>query len=175
MFYTILAVILSFNVGATSFVYPCQGQSGSFRMNPDNSQGGFVADTAMVDATVFISADATVCGSATVIEGAFISDRAIISGRSTVRGNVQVAGKASVYGDAYVTNQNGERMLINDNSKIYGQAYINGSVVISGESEVYGWGKVLKFAQISGITKICGSATVRGYDILVDDQTRCPQ
>lgn len=175
MLYTILVAVLSFTASAADFVYPCQGQSGAFRTNPDNTLGGFVASTASVDATVVISPDATVCGSATVVEGAFITDRAIISGRSTVRGNVQIAGKAAVYGDAYVTNQNGERMLITDNAKIYGQAFINGSVVISGASEVFGWGKVLEFAQISGTTKVCGSNTVRGYDILVDDQTRCVQ
>ena len=175
MLYIILASFLSITLSAADFIYPCQGQSGTYRTNPDTTLGGFVADTASVDATVVISPDASVCGSATVIEGAYITDRSIIGGRSTVRGNVQIAGKASVYGDAYVTNQNGERMLITDTAKIYGQALINGSVVISGASEVFGWGKVLEFAQISGTTKVCGSSTVRRYDILVDDQTRCTQ
>ncbi len=175
MFYTVITLLLSFHINAVSFVYPCQGQAGAFRTNPDNTPGGFVAETASVDATVFITTDASVCGSATVIEGAYITDRSVIKGRATIRGNVQIAGKAAVYGDAYVTNQNGERMLVTNDSKIYGQAYINGSVIISGTSEVFGWGKVLEFAQITGNSKVCGSFTARGYDILNDDQTRCPQ
>lgn len=41
--------------------YPCNGAPGEFRLNPDSSQGGFVAFTATVDSSVVIDLEASVC------------------------------------------------------------------------------------------------------------------
>lgn len=156
-------------------IYPCNGAPGTFRVNPDNSLGGFVASTATVDASIFLTQESQICERATVVEGVKLTDRSKISGKATVRGKVLIGGRAEIFGDAYVINPAGENMVINENAKIYGKAFLQGSVIVSGSSEVFGWGKVLDFAQILGNSKICGSAIVKSYDVLTDDLSNCVQ
>ena len=68
--------------------YPCSGAPGIYRVNPDQTLGGFVAKTAIVDATVIIGQEASVCDRATLLEGAQLQDKSIVSGRATVPGDL---------------------------------------------------------------------------------------
>lgn len=155
--------------------YPCNGAPGEFRLNPDSSQGGFVAFTATVDSSVVIDLEASVCDQATVIEGAKIKHRAEVSGRATVRGGVQISNQSKIYGEAYIANFSGSDLLVEDSARIYGNAFLQGSVVVGGNSEVFGWGKVIHFAQVLGSSKVCGSAVVNDFEVLFDDESRCTQ
>lgn len=155
--------------------YPCSGAPGIYRVNPDSSQGGFVANSATIDSTVFIELEASICDQATVIEGAKVTGRAEISGRATLRGKVHVSGQAKVYGEAYLVNYSGTDLLVQGNAKIYGNSFLQGSVVVADSSEVYGWGKVINFAQVLGESKVCGSSLVKDFEVIMDDESYCAQ
>ena len=60
--------------------------------------GGWVANTATVDASAFVGSYAQVYGNARV------SGNAQVSGYARVSGNTRVSGNARVYGDAWVLN-----------------------------------------------------------------------
>jgi NDP-sugar pyrophosphorylase family protein len=171
----LLSTLLISNQSMADVVYPCSGQAGTYRTNPDASLGGFVSARAVVDETIFVTPEASICDTATVLEGAVISDRATVGGRATVKGNVLISGKAKVYGEANILNTNGEQLLVMDEAQIYGYAYLKGSVLVAGTSEVYGWAKVLKFAQVMGDSRLCGRAIANDFDVLIDDQTKCAQ
>ena len=168
----LMAPVLSF---ANNKNYPCSGASGAYHTNSDETVGGFVASTATVDPSVTIAPEASVCERATVIEGAIISGRAVITGKATVRGIVEVSEEAKVYGEAYVINNNGNRLLIDGQAHVFGQAFVQGSVIITDASEVYGWGKVLDYAQLFGESQVCGNGVVSGFSVLQDDSTYCNQ
>jgi len=155
--------------------YPCSGAPGVFRINPDDSLGGFVAHSATVDNTVFIELEASVCDQATVIEGAKVLGRAEVSGRATVRGKVEVSGRAKVFGEAYLVNYGGSDLRVEGDARIYGNGFLQGSVVVADNSEVFGWGKVVHFAQVLGHSKVCGSSLVGEFEVLIDDESYCSQ
>lgn len=155
--------------------YPCSGAPGTYRTNPDGSEGGFVANSATVDSTILLELDSSVCEKAIVIEGAKLLGRAEVSGRATVRGKVVIQDKAKVYGEAYIINPNGSELTVKDEAKIYGHGFLQGSVIVAGTSEVFGWGKVIDYAQILGNSKVCGGAVVNDFEIITDDNTNCVQ
>lgn len=171
--------LLSLSFPFTSFSqdknYPCSGAPGEFRVNPDDSLGGFVAHSATVDSSVFIELEASVCDQATVIEGAKILGRAEVSGRSTVRGKVEVSGQAKIYGEAYLVNYGGSDLLVQGDAKVYGNGFLQGSVVVADSSEVFGWGKVIHFAQVLGESKVCGSSLIGDFEVIIDDDSYCTQ
>lgn len=155
--------------------YPCSGVPGAYRANPDTTPGGFVASTATVDATIFVGPEASICERSTVIEGAKILDEAVISGTATVRGKVQVGQTSKIFGDAYLMNLGGDSMFISGSAKVYGRAFLQGSIIVSDSSEVHGWAKIIDFVQLLGSTTVCGSAIIKGFEVLTDDQSHCVQ
>ena len=68
-----------------------QDGRGPVPAHPHSNGGGWIADTATVDATARVSGDAQVYGDAQV------------SGNARVSGDAQVSGNAQVYGDAQVS------------------------------------------------------------------------
>lgn len=164
-----LGLLLSVPVYSAALNYPCRGAAGTYRTNPDNTPGGFVAATATVDATAFLGVESSVCDHSSVLEGARVLDRAEISGRAIVRGKVEVSGKSRVYGQAYLINANGEALSVTDQAKIYGNAYLQGSVKVAGTSQVFGWGRVYDYAQVLGNSRVCETFSIGEFDILVDD------
>lgn len=160
---------------AKTINYPCSGAPGSYRINPDGSEGGFVAASATVDSSIFIEINASVCEKAIVIEGVKLKGEVEVSGRATVRGKVVVQDRAKIYGESYIINPNGSELLVKDMAKIYGNSFLQGSVVVGGFSEVFGWGKIIDFAQILGSSRVCGSSVIRDFDIIQDDNTFCNQ
>ncbi len=133
---------------------PCgPGVAGDYHTNPDNSKGGFVADTAKanVDATAFIGPDAAVCDTATVKSSARIEDTARIFGSARIVGG-KVHGKARVYDNAWIAHT----------AEVYGEAEIKDSAQVFNQAKVYGQAKVSDSAKISGGGEVYGSAHV--YD-----------
>ena len=71
-------------------------------INPDGSEGGWVAETAVADDTVIVGYNARVFQKACVAEFAQVLDEAQIYGDSLIMEEGVVFGKARVYGDAVV-------------------------------------------------------------------------
>ena len=170
-----LAPILFSNFSVANVNYPCSGAPGVFHTNPDQSIGGFVAKTAIVDATVKMEPETSVCDRAVVLEGVQLLGRSSISGKATVRGDVIVSDEAEIFGEAYVINAGGGLLSVKENAKIYGHGFLQGSVVVGNTSEIFGWGKVIEFAQVLGSSRVCGKSIVKDFEILTDDNSRCVQ
>ena len=134
---------------------PCDAEvSGAFHTNPDGSKGGFVADTAEVDSTVFVGPNAAVCGTA------------------KVKRNADIKKNAKVYWHAFVIgplDPTEDRLTVTDNARVYGNAIVTGSSRISGNAEVYMNAQVLNKAQVSGNAIVRDYAKIRGSAQARDD------
>ena len=90
--------------------------------------GGFVADSARVDSSVYVGPHAAVIGNATVTGNAVIDGYAMIAENATVSGNAYVGDHALVMGRANVT----------DNAKVIESACIWDTYKVSGDAVVKG-------------------------------------
>lgn len=89
--------------------------------NPDNTTGGWVADTARVERTATIGKDALVFGyawvfdDALVFENAHVGEGAQVCDQSQIYGNVQILGKTQVSGCSKV----GGHQILKGDSKYH--------------------------------------------------------
>ena len=142
------------------------GPAGAYHPNG----GGWVADTAQVDSTVYVGPGSTVC------------DNARVSGNAVIRGNSLVADTARVYGNARVVNStvvNGAQVsgdavirgnsLVADTARVYGNARVDSAWVAG---EVFGTALVRGGAQIKANGKVnCGRW--RGIEVFDDQTGKC--
>ncbi len=112
--------------------------------------GGWIAETAAVDVSVFVGPDAAVFGTAkvtgmaTILDTAWVSDSAVvsdharISGDADVRGAAHIEGSAEVGGDAIVADDAfvGDHAHVLGSARLFGQAIVRGSAIIKGHSFV---------------------------------------
>jgi len=123
--------------------------------------GGFVADTAKVEATAYVGPGAMVLGRAKVLGKARIEDYAVVMGNAQVRDNARISGHALVKDNAQVA----------DNGKVRDWATVQGNWKIHGNGKVleraYTWdrGQVHGDATIRGNAQDFGRANVQGYAI----------
>lgn len=89
-------------------------------INPDGSFGGWVADTASVDSSVYVGENVLVYGLARVSEESTLSD------------NVHVFGKAQIFGKSCIS----DNASVGDNAKIYGGTHVRGNARIHGNLEL---------------------------------------
>lgn len=97
---------------------------------------GWVANTAVVEDSVYIGPHARVFNSAYVV------------------GNVRLEGKASVSGGATVSNKLQTPLVIKQHGHVYGQAVVRDAVLISGQARVCG------SAHISGLSRLFDNVVV---------------
>jgi carbonic anhydrase/acetyltransferase-like protein (isoleucine patch superfamily) len=108
--------------------------------------GGWVQNTAHVEASARVSGDALVSGNAWVYGDARVSGdarvygNALVSGKARVYGNARVYGYARVYGDAWVYGD----------ARVYGDALVSGDALVYGNARVYGNALVYGNARVSG-------------------------
>ena len=95
--------------------------------NPDGSEGGWVAETAIVEDTVHMDPDtevfewAHVKGNVQILHEAYICEFAIVQGDAVIDDYSMVAGSALIGGNAY----------------------IGGQSIIAGDSEIGGYNEVI--------------------------------
>lgn len=120
-------LIISFCFSFTALGALCDGKSGKPHTNPDNSIGGFVADTAKVSTTSFIDPSSSVCdqvqviGSVRVMGDSILSEKAILEGRSLIEKSF-ISGSARISGSSVISN-----------SKVCQMAQISGFNVINSD------------------------------------------
>ncbi|MBR1823034.1 MAG: hypothetical protein IJ779_02240, partial [Ruminococcus sp.] len=108
--------------------------------------GGFVADTAKVDSTVYVGKNAAVLGYATV------KDNAVIDGHAIVTDSAKVSGNAVINGHAVVA----ESAVVKDDAIISDFAGVMGNAVISNNA------RVLESGLVFNDYKVSEGATVKG-------------
>lgn len=124
--------------------------------------GGIVANSAMVDETVYVGpyamiydnarvyADAKVDGYARVYEDAFVHGNAKISGDARVYGKASVNGNARVSGNARIY----DKAKIMDQAQVFGEAEVYGNAIVRNSAEVYEDARIYGEADISEHEKI---------------------
>lgn len=132
-----------------------------------NNGGGFVANSAQVDESVYVGEDAMVLDSAIVTGNARIEDSAIVRGAAKVGGSAKILDHALVQGSARVDGSAtlSGYSIADGLSKITDQAHIGGQAIINGEAEVSEYGQVLESALVSGFYTVSGHAVVKGLSI----------
>lgn len=119
---------------------------GSAKGSEHPNGGGFVANSARVDESVYVGPNAMVLGTARVTEDAIIDGYAVVMGSATVKDNAIIDGTAIVSGSA----------------KITGNAHVGGNAVVSGSATVSGNGQVIESAYVYGSYKISENAIAKG-------------
>ncbi|MHC4250101.1 MAG: DUF6055 domain-containing protein, partial [Planctomycetota bacterium] len=125
--------------------------------------GGFVAETATAEPTVYVGPNAQVLGKAKVLGNARVAGYAVVKDNATVRDHARVSGHAVVSGNANVRDRAKlrdyatvtGRNVIRDNARILEHAYTDG-----GFRELYGNATLKGVAWVGG--RVGGSAIVDG-------------
>ena len=111
--------------------------------------GGFVADTAKVDATAYVGPNATVLDTAQVSGSARVEDRAVVRGHAAVRERAVVSG----YG------------MVQDNAQISGLAHVAGYSVAGAESMMTARARLIDYSATMEHCRVDGHATMKGRSV----------
>ena len=129
------------------FIPPKPTQAGHKHPNG----GGFVADTATVDATAYVGPNAQVLDNAKVLGNARIEDCAVVCGRT------EVSGHAIVNGHGYVC----DNAVVRDYAKVRDFGVVSGSGILRNYAKVaehgVDGGKASEYAVIKGVAASFGS------------------
>jgi len=134
-------------------VYPVQSHSG---MHQHPNGGGWVSDSATVDATAYVGPNAQVLNSAQVLGYARFEDYAVVKDTAQVRDNAVVSGHA----------------LVQDMAQVYGNAKIRDWSKVFWNAQIYENARVTERGQCgdSG-TVVYGSAVVKGTSYVYSPST----
>ncbi|HEY3414921.1 MAG TPA: DUF6055 domain-containing protein [Armatimonadota bacterium] len=113
---------------------------------PHSNGGGFVADTAKVDATAYVGPDAMVLGQAQVLGNARIEDRAVVMGNAVVKDDAIVSGYA----------------LVRDNAQVSGHGRVRDWATVQGRWTVSEYGRALEHAFLLDRGELTGHGTIKG-------------
>ncbi len=121
---------------------PCEAPTGK----PHPNGGGFVADSAKVEATAFVGPQARVLGSAKVLGNARILDHAVVRGAAEIRDDVEISGHSVIQGEA----------RIRDAARVRGHAFVGGRVQLRDRA------RAADLVDLQESMEISGDAWVRG-------------
>ncbi len=145
------------NSGPLHVTYPAQNRSAMHR-HPNG--GGWVANTATVDATAYVGPEAQVLNTAKVRGLARIEEHGVVRNNAEVRDNAVVSGHAMVY----------------ENAEVYGNAKVRDWAMISGHAELYENAKAIEHAGCGGgdaanHNRVFGSAVIKGVTSVYSPST----
>ena len=114
---------------------------------PHPNGGGFVAETANVDAAAFVGKNAQVLDNAEVTGSARIEDYAV------VKGNAKASGRAIISGEAFIQ----DNVEVSDFARMRDHARIYGRIKVSGNA------RVIEFAQVNGEGSVRDDVIIKGF------------
>lgn len=129
---------------------------GSGHKHPNG--GGWVADSAKVDDSVYVGPDAMVLGTSALTGNVRVEDHAIVAGSATVKDNVVISGHAVVDGGGMIYD-NGWKF---GSVELSGNAVVGDSAVVSGLCKISGNAKVLQKAYLIESVTVTDNAVVKG-------------
>jgi carbonic anhydrase/acetyltransferase-like protein (isoleucine patch superfamily) len=121
-----------------NIVYDFQDENGPVPAHQHPYGGGWVADTAHVDITVYIGPEAVVYGRATILEKvrvygkAKVFDDAEVKGRAEIYDDAEIYGHAEIFQDVHIY----EHARVLDRAWVYGNARVYGSAIIHGNAMI---------------------------------------
>ena len=113
---------------------------------PHANGGGFVADSAKVDATAYVGPEAMVLGKAKVLGNARVEDFAVAMGNAVVKDNATLSGHA----------------LVRDDAQVYDNGKVRDWATVQGRWKVYENGRALERAYLHDRGELFGHATIKG-------------
>ncbi|PIP95998.1 MAG: hypothetical protein COW00_06850 [Bdellovibrio sp. CG12_big_fil_rev_8_21_14_0_65_39_13] len=126
---------------------PCEGEKGDYFVNANGEPGGFVAENAIVDTTVYLGKNVQICGHAMILDHAQITGNAIVKDYAKVYHSAKVFGNAIVYENAEIY----ERAGVWENARAYGNSRIYGFAGLRGNVRVYGVARMYDATYSSGV------------------------
>ncbi|ASR46391.1 dockerin [Paenibacillus kribbensis] len=142
-------------------------ESTGIRGHVHRNGGGFVADSARVDDSVYVAKNAKVLDSATVTGNVRIEDSAVVRGAARVSGSAKITDYALVRGSAQI----GESATLSGyaiadgSAKITGHGHVGDQAVVTEQAEVSEYGQVVESALVKGYYTVSGHAVVKGLSI----------
>ena len=144
----------------TMFKFPTGLALAHRHINPNGTEGGWVADTASVGKNVYVGKDALVFDRAKVFDFVQIYGGQVY-GKAELRDAVQVAGDAKVFGNAKLSNY----VRVFDNAKVFGNAKLSNRVQVLDASKVYGDAQLYGDVQVQDHAEIFGKASFGGNNV----------
>ncbi len=117
--------------------------------------GGFVADTAEVDDTVYVGKNAKVLGTSVVKGNAVITDYAVVK-NANISGSAKISDYACVYGFWWASP------TVSDNAKIGERAVVTAGASISGNARIMGNAYILDNYSVTDNATVKGTAYCYG-------------
>ena len=120
--------------------------------------GGWVADSASVEASVYVGPEAMVLGGAKLTGNVRVEDRAVVANSVTAKDNVVISGHAVVDGGGWVYSNGWKQGSVT----LSGNAVITDSAVVVNSCTVSGNARVLQKAYISDAVTLSDNAAAKG-------------
>lgn len=145
---------------------PCNGAGGALHPNG----GGFVADTAEVDSSVFVAEGAQVCdlaivrGDVRLGAGVKVYENANIYDQANISGRVKIFGNASVFGNARIAGNPSQD--ISNGILVFGNAQISGNTRVTGNVLVFDNAIISEYAHVGGNVRVQDNARIRGNGVV---------
>ena len=136
--------------------------------------GGWVADSATVDESVYVGPNAQVHQLATVIENCSIKGHSSVFGWANLSGNVTVSGHACVEGSSSCRDD----VVISGRSRVLGNSYITDNAKIKDNSTVItchigGNAVICKNAYLIDCKLCSGKHTKKPLQVIIGDWVAC--
>jgi len=121
--------------------------------------GGWIADTAKVDATVYVGPRCEVFQHARVHDRVRLEGRAKVFGTSVVRDSVLLRQESAIFGAAYVC----DTTVLNDFARVSGSAHVSGTSRIEGQAAVTDSARVVASTLVNLVRVSGGAMVVRSH------------
>lgn len=143
-------------VNGADIDYSIRYQKGRGHAHPNG--GGWVADSAKVDSSVYVGPDAMVLGNAVLKGNVRVEDHAIVANQVTASDNAIICGHAIVDGGGWVYDNGWKSGTVT----LSGNAVIGDSAVVFNSCKVSGNAKVLQKAYLADAVTIGDDAVAKG-------------
>ena len=145
------------NSGPLHVIYPARSRTG---MQQHANGGGWVSNTATVDASAYVGPNAQVLDNAQVRGNARIEELAVVRNNAQVRDNAVVSGHAMVY----------------ENAQVYGNAKVRDWAMVFGHSELFENAKAIEHAGCGGgdaasHNRVSGDVVLKGVTSVYSPST----
>ncbi|URZ18756.1 DUF6055 domain-containing protein [Clostridium felsineum] len=131
--------------------------------------GGFVADSANVDSSVYVAKNAKVLDSAQVTGNARIEGSAVISGNANISGSADIKDNAWIKGDARISGNAvvDGYAVVDGEAQVRDSAHIGDRAIVAENAQVFGNASVIESAQVQGFNYVSDHAIVKGLSLLL--------
>ena len=136
--------------------------------------GGFVADSAFVDASVYVAPNAKVLDNAVVKQNARIEDNAIVRGDAQIGGNARLTGHAMAQGNAVIDGSAwlSDYAIVDGYAAVTDQAHVSDQAIVRDDAAISGSSSVMESALVGGYYTVSDHAVIKGMSIVQGGESK---